>query len=181
MAMNEEAAKSFRQEIDPWGIPKLKACSEDREHFTPEKILIMTTRIHHLEHSQFVNLQLNESRRSLLRLLIFGNAGGAIATLSFIGTIVGKSPDNTFDRAMFIVLVFFTLGLAGGWLARTSEMAIFGYDREKSRTDDINEIERLKAKKSEWASTFSVSIVFCFAMVVIGFCMGFYRLWQMTT
>ena len=45
------------------------------------------------------------------RLLVGGNAGGVIATLSLIGTIIGTSRGDPFPRELFWVLTIFVVGL----------------------------------------------------------------------
>ena len=51
-----------------------------------------------------------DARRSLTRLLIGGNAGGAIATLSLIGTILGSGGGPPFPRELFWALTIFLIG-----------------------------------------------------------------------
>ena len=51
------------------------------------------------------------------RFLVGGNAGGVVATLSLIGTIVGRGTAAA-PRAFFWVLIIFLTGLVATWLGR---------------------------------------------------------------
>lgn len=57
----------------------------------------------------------------LSRFLLGGNAGGSIASLSFIGALVGSGAPH-FPRMLFFVFVIFLVGLAFSWLELTSRL-----------------------------------------------------------
>jgi hypothetical protein len=189
--MDPEDRQIFSLRMDEWILPILKVNSENNREFSPAKIDMMKKEVHRrediarienekLEHSQSLQNQIHGARGNVLRLLIFGNAGGAIATLSFIGTIISKSDTATFDRMMFIVLIIFILGLIGGWAARTAEMVIFSYRLEKLRLNELEEKRRKRIDEDRWRKIFTRSFFFCFLMASLGFVMGLARLYQMT-
>lgn len=83
-----------------------------------------------------------DMRGQLFRMLILGNAGGTIATLSFMGTMVGKSTDLSYDARVFPVLLIFVAGLASGVVYRLSEYGQatwmhIGIDRDSKIYDSI--------------------------------------------
>lgn len=57
-------------------------------------------------------------RESFLRYCTFGNAGGAVATLSLIGTSIGSSANGTYPSDALEVLIVFLSGLGAAGVAR---------------------------------------------------------------
>ena len=60
-------------------------------------------------------------REGLLRMAMLGNAGGVVATLSFIGTAIGASAGKGFPEPAFNVLIIFLTGLGAGFFSRLTE------------------------------------------------------------
>ncbi len=120
-----------------------------------------------------------EQRDMLLRLLTFGNAGGVVATLSFIGTMIGKSEDNTFDAAALNVLVFFLLGLAGGWLGRMAHWNIANNEVELYEEPEME--NRIKPAKAitRWNRIIDIVITWSFSMLGTGILFGLFKLAEM--
>ena len=55
--------------------------------------------------------------------------------------MVSVSEDHRFDAGAFVVLVFFLLGLAGGWVARLAEWNMAAVDLEAFGTKKSSYIE----------------------------------------
>jgi hypothetical protein len=54
-----------------------------------------------------------EARKRLFRLITAANAGGAIAVMGLIGASLGRGQGKAIPIQLFLVLVFFLLGLSG--------------------------------------------------------------------
>jgi hypothetical protein len=189
--MDDEDRTDFLQEIQAWDFASLKAKAEDREKFTQEQNTLIKAEIVRREHaaeSEKVRYQqqmefwerLKNAEGNVVRLLILGNAGGTIATLSFIGTMVGKSPNLMFDEATFWVLVVFILGLAGGWAYRVAERdtAQAHFDRVLKR--DFDQIEESTISAESWGRMKHYSVMFSFICLISGVLTGLVRLFKMT-
>ena len=62
------------------------------------------------------------------RIIVAGNAGGVVATLSLMGTIIGRGGNPS--TGMFWVLVVFIVGLGGALLGRWAEAIWEGRRRQ---------------------------------------------------
>lgn len=62
--------------------------------------------------------------RDLRRGLAAGNAGGVIAAMSVLGTLVARSGDPADAESVMWILLIFVLGLAGATLALGAELRI---------------------------------------------------------
>lgn len=117
------------------------------------------------------------ARNQLVRLAALGNAGGTIATLSFIGTIVTKSKFGTFSSSIFWVLVIFIIGLICSWVAQIIVGAVIQarLNIEKFGNSEKN-TESLRQNKN----TLGWAIISCFVILAFGIGFGLYNLWDLT-
>ena len=58
----------------------------------------------------------------LMNVVIGGNAGGLIATLTLLGSIIGLSKTGIAPRALFWTVIPFAIGLAGGVVVRFADL-----------------------------------------------------------
>lgn len=123
-----------------------------------------------------------ENEKALLRSFILGNAGGAIATLSVIGTVIGSSDDSRFDRGLLWVLVIFLAGLASGTFYRFSElMAVRLKIREITATPEQEPgWATLPDRVVRWEKSFRVAFWVSGVILVVGIVTGLVQLWRLT-
>ena len=123
--------------------------------------------------------EIEAKRDALLRLAIFGNAGGTIAALSFIGTMVGQR--GQFDRATFVVLCFFLAGLVGGGLGRFAQWRIAKITYERSTPYVLRDHQGYYPGVSRgWERTLNWALAFCCSMLGTGIVLGFLRLFELS-
>ena len=119
--------------------------------------------------------RVSEARGNLIRLLILGNAGGTIASLSFIGTLISGSEKLTYNPEAFPILAIFVLGLASGWLIRLLDFGIaLNY---YSSLIPNNNAQGVPAPN--WLKNLSIAV--CFGSLVIGSIKGLGLLWGLTS
>lgn len=84
-----------------------------------------------------------EGVRSLARMATAANAGGAIATLSVIGTALGVTDGKgPVPQPLFWVLVLFVIGICTAWLHRFFEL-------EHAALELGDQIDMLEGKRSD--------------------------------
>ena len=137
-----------------------------------------------IDYETFANLadEYRAMRGGILRLLTFGNAGGTIATLSFIGTMIGRSGDQTYDRAAFTVLCLFIVGLAAGWFGRMCEWRIVAHRMNLAATVVGTEQARsvnLEAR-TRWDAALDGAITSSFSLLGVGILLGLSKLFELS-
>ena len=116
-------------------------------------------------------------------MLTVGHAGGTIATLSFIGTMIGASAGRAYDRAAFAVLCLFVFGLATGWFGRMCEWRIITHRmnlvatvlESSSRQPPVN----LEAR-TRWDDALDGAITASFSFLGVGVLLGLAKLFELS-
>ena len=62
----------------------------------------------------------------LSRAILLGNAGGVIATLTFIGTRISSGSADGFGVSLFFILVVYFVGMAMSWIYLVAELFAVG-------------------------------------------------------
>jgi len=138
-----------------------------------------------IDYPTFVKLadEYRAARGGVLRLLTLGNAGGTIATLSFIGTMIGASVDQTYDRDAFAPLCLFVVGLAAGWFGRMFEWRIVTHRMNLAATVVGSQRQRpvnLEAR-TQWDYLLDSSIIVSFSMLAVGILLGLAKLFDLSS
>lgn len=135
--------------------------SPEDKHITTEQLIADAE--NYVEHGQ-----------KLDTLIMNGNAGGAIATLGFIGTIVGASAGKgPIPVLTFLVLLMFLIGLAAAiWIRH--RVAMHFKNTLLMRAD----IEAGPARRPGNLSVYLRRI--SMASLGVGTGLGLYQLWQLT-
>ena len=121
-----------------------------------------------------------DAKSNLLRLIIFGNGGGLIATLTFISTFMNRPPHGLFDRAVWWVLIFFVLGLTSGGFARFAEMMEEKAGFNLPKLDEEKWQNTYDNKIKYWSKTSSIAVVCCSIFLIVGVVWGLSILWTFT-
>lgn len=118
-----------------------------------------------------------ESQRNLMRLLVAGNAGGAIAALSVFGTYLGASRGAPVPVEIFWTLAIFLVGLLGVWFYRVTDIMVYGYVALGIENGDSIKANK-KAEFARLIQYFGASIAsLC---LLVGTALGLCQLWRLT-
>jgi len=117
----------------------------------------------------------------LLRMLTLGNAGGVIATLSFIGATLGGDKIPAYDRAAFWVLVFFIIGTSFSAAARYCEWKGVRAARKSITDKDSDPQIDHKSRMEMFHILGGLAVLFGLAALLIGIGSGLRFLWKMSS
>lgn len=91
-----------------------------------------------------------EASSSMQRFVMVGNAGGAIAALSLIGTTLARAQDRAYPLAYFFVLLIFVVGLVGSWAILVQKTRTWGAAVQNSYQADGIDLRPLLGPGVPW-------------------------------
>jgi len=114
-----------------------------------------------------------------IRFYTGGNAGGVLATLGMIGSLISSSSSNTYPVAVFWALIFFVGGFLGSWLffSNYARLEVNIRDRAHARLRG-EDPDKAKLSHPSAKKVHDVATVLARTGAILGIISGISALWK---